>query len=158
MIKIFTIVALTTLLGACASQITSTGADSGADNTANAGSSNDSRMMEDLEIISLKKIEIFSDEGGLYLQLYGPEKMIDNAKELVRRKMDDPGTVRFRNLRVVDYAKGSVVCGEVKDGSDSGEDTGYTPFVSGTSDAHLKTETGFEDINRTSDLGMNAAC
>ncbi|MBS3804458.1 MAG: hypothetical protein KGY54_07915 [Oleiphilaceae bacterium] len=160
MMKTFSVAVLVSLLSACASNSASPedSDNAGVGVGTSTSTSTSTSMLDDLRSISLKKVEIFSAEGGLYLELYGAEKMIENAKQLVRNNIGNTESARFRNLRVVDYAKGSVVCGEVKARNEQGTGPEYTPFVAGTSDSHLETSTEFVDINKISDVGMMEAC
>ncbi|MBB4287409.1 hypothetical protein [Roseospira goensis] len=83
-------------------------------------------------------LEMMAFNGGSYLRLMGDEDdMIDGAKEALVKKLRDPESVQWRNIRIVDYAEGRLVCGEYNARNAFGGYVGFQPFASGGQTARM---------------------
>ena len=145
--RIFTFPALVlcTLLIACAPQqanLTSSGA--------NASSS--------LTQSSIDIVTDMAESGASLVAKNGPEKVKALAMEAVRGNLKDPASAQFRNVRLVEFSGGKVVCGEVNAKNAYGGYVGYTRWVSGGVYAQLYKEVEYEHLERDFNAGLMMAC
>lgn len=84
------------------------------------------RLMKEASIDLVKE---YAAPTERYLAEHGEEKTIELAKEILLYSFKDPYSANFRNVRLVDYADGKVVCGEVNSKNAYGAYIGYSPFV-----------------------------
>lgn len=87
------------------------------------------------------------------------EQVIEKAKTTVSNGLRDPGSAQFRNVRVVPYQIGKVVCGEVNGKNAYGGYVGFTAFVSGVNQSSMyNKEPEYPAIERASNTGLLTAC
>lgn len=88
----------------------------------------------------------------------GEEKVIDEALASARHGMKDPDAAQFRNVRLVAYNGGHVVCGEVNGKNSYGAYVGYTPFVASTANAQIYDEDRSARLEAAVNAGLTRAC
>lgn len=104
-------------------------------------------------------VDSFSKEVTEYLEKKSKSSAIASAKKAVARSLKDPGSAQFRNVRVVPYGEGSVICGEVNGKNSYGGYVGFKSFVSGINFAEIESyEAGYGEINRAANAGLDEAC
>lgn len=70
------------------------------------------------------------------------------AMSAVKRKMVDPGSAQFRNVRAYPQSSGTTaICGEVNAKNRAGGYNGYQRFISAGTDRHTWLEQDIEDID-----------
>lgn len=78
---------------------------------------------------------------------YSDTVVTAGAVSAVKRKLVDPGSARFRNVRVYPQSSGTkAVCGEVNAKNRAGGYNGYERFVSAGTDKYTWLERGIEDF------------
>ena len=71
-------------------------------------------------------------EVGKLLAPSGPDELlIEETKGLMRDRLKDPDSAKFRNIKVVDTPEGKFVCGEMNAKNSLGGYVGYKPFIGG---------------------------
>ena len=88
------------------------------------------QLVQKARDVSLGQVRAASKEIGEKVD--DPDKTMEAAEELVKSKLKDPDSARFRNVRVTPYGSNHVVCGEVNGKNAYGGYVGFTPFVAGT--------------------------
>src|SRR4051812_5650941 len=73
------------------------------------GPSAEDRLRE----ISLEQVARYAIFNQTYLQSHTEKALIKASIETARNELKDPGGAQFRNVRVVQYGQGKVVCGEI---------------------------------------------
>lgn len=101
--------------------------------------------------LSIKKAEIYS---GLTKMLIkdGEKAVISETTEKLKAAMKDPDSTKFRNVRLVDFAQGKLVCGEVNSKNSYGGYVGFKQFYGNPMGYYLQSE------NEEENAGLYAAC
>jgi hypothetical protein len=86
------------------------------------------------------------------------ESLTETGLSHVRNQLKDPGSAQFRNVRVVPYKNGRVVCGEVNGKNSYGGYVGFTPFVAGELGSTLYYSSEYRDIEMAANAGLISAC
>lgn len=146
MLKAFSIVLLGSLVGACAATRTS--------------EDEELRQAEmRLRISSVELVYSLADTTKTYLKSHTEQEAISSAQEAVKYDLKDPYSAHFRNVRIVSFANGKVICGEVNAKNVYGAYVGFTRFVASPFNRVLE-ETGSSSAKNNSlrNSGLNAAC
>lgn len=93
-----------------------------------------------------------------YRKTNSEESTIANAKRVTADSLKDPNSAQFRNVRLVPYGPGMVVCGEINGKNGYGGYAGFKPFVAGTTAATFLESSRYADIDAAANAGINAAC
>jgi hypothetical protein len=112
----------------------------------------------DLRRSSMASVNSMAAPTGLRYSDEGESVVIEAALEQVREMLKDPASAQFRNVRVVDHAKGKVVCGEVNAKNSYGGYVGFTLFVAGVNGAQLYSESEYGAIEGAANAGLTLAC
>ena len=100
-----------------------------------------------------------SQNGAKFLQSGTSDQAIESAKKSVASSLKDPTSAQFRNVRLVPYVNGKVVCGEVNGKNSYGGYSGFTAFVSGINQSSLyDRQSGYPEVEAASNAGLTAAC
>ncbi len=86
---------------------------------------------------SLSEVASYAKTVNFFLTTGTPEQAIQAAKQAVADGMKDPSSAQFRNVRLVSYLDGQVICGEVNAKNSYGGYVGFSPFVASSNAAHL---------------------
>lgn len=81
---------------------------------------------------------------------HSENEIIEKSKTIIAGMLRDPESAKFRNVRLVQYLDGAVVCGEVNGKNAFGGYAGYSDFVAGTSTGDIRRE--------YFDKGLDVAC
>jgi hypothetical protein len=109
--------------------------------------------------ISMLTVGDYSQVVKTFLMTGTQEKAIEQAQIALANSMKDPSSTQFRNVRLVKYLEGNVICGEVNGKNSYGGYVGFTPFVASTSSAVLyDNDAKYPDIQAASNSGLRAAC
>ncbi|SDZ49364.1 hypothetical protein [Delftia lacustris] len=107
--------------------------------------------------ISIKIVSGYASFNRDYLYSgHSEEDLIASAKTAVSNGLKDPQSAQFRNVRLVAYQEGAVVCGEVNGKNSYGGFTGFKRFAA-TSEAALIDQTSSNQADARS-LGIYEAC
>ena len=116
---------------------------------------------------SLRSVQLMAESSPRMDEPEAEERYIDAAKEAAVRDLVDPESAQFRDIEVVAYNNGYVVCGEINGKNRMGGYVGFRPFVAGLSDARLafipspRTRTSsarVESVELAANRGLIAAC
>lgn len=116
--------------------------------------------LEILEKASLRDVHGFSQNVGSFLKRGSRSAATEKAKASLARSLKDPESARFRDVSLVPYQDGAVICGEVNAKNSYGGYVGYKRFVASTEEfLFAEDETGrYAEIGRASNAGLRAAC
>lgn len=112
-----------------------------------------------LRNISMSRVENHAQTVKLFLENGTQEKAIEAAKQTVANSLKDPSSAQFRDVHLVSYLDGNVICGEVNGKNSYGGYVGFSSFVASTtaSDFYDKNSK-YPDIQSASNAGITAAC
>lgn len=109
--------------------------------------------------ISMETVASFSRTVKDYLTTGSVEQAVGEAQKAVANALKDPNAAQFRNVRLVGYLDGSVICGEVNGKNSYGGYIGFSPFVASTNAVQLyDLDNKYPDIQSASNAGINEAC
>jgi hypothetical protein len=118
-----------------------------------------SNPFEELRTMALDEVKSFSMETATFLKTNNQEKTISTSSEAIRQKMKDPASAMFRNVRIVNYLEGKLICGEINSKNSYGGYVGFTKFVASPTDSTLlSTSSRYESSNDAANAGLYAAC
>lgn len=113
----------------------------------------------DLETTSMAAVYGYDAPVAEFIKSNGEEAAIENAKRVVADSLRDPSSAQFRNVRVVPFGQGSVICGEVNGKNAYGGYVGFVPFAAGVAGAQMASYTSrHHEINAAANAGIYAAC
>lgn len=84
--------------------------------------------------------------------------VIEAAKQTLANTLKDPLSAQFRNVRLVDYAGGKVVCGEVNAKNSYGGYVGFKRFVASPIGSTMIDTANPNRLDLASYAGIDAAC
>lgn len=119
----------------------------------------DGGVYGDIRRSALSEVAGYAKTVKLFLATGTPEQAVQDAKQALADGMKDPSSVQFRNVRLVNYLDGQVICGEVNAKNSYGGYVGFSPFVASSSAYHLYDNDKKHDlIASASNAGINVAC
>jgi hypothetical protein len=86
------------------------------------------------------------------------EQVIEKGKAAIANKLKDPSSAQFRNVRLVKYLDGEVICGEINGKNSYGGYVGYSDFVADVNSGQLRYAGKYAEVNASSNAGIDAAC
>ncbi|WP_157879033.1 hypothetical protein [Pararhodospirillum photometricum] len=106
---------------------------------------------------SIDLVRTMSSYVGTYLKNNSDKKIISDAIDRVRRDMKDPESVKFKDVSIVGFEDGKVVCGKYNAKNSYGAYVGYNKFVS---DGVIVSfyENKISDVQNSINAGIIAAC
>lgn len=141
MFKFLTVITSTLLLAGCAVQT--------------AGQSPSDRLRQ----ASLDVVHGFAESTGSYLKSKTEGEAIESAQESVRRSLKDPTSAQFRNVRLISWSSGKVICGEVNAKNSYGGYVGFKRFVASPNSSQIeRTGNRFPEIDTIANSGINVSC
>ena len=115
--------------------------------------------IQKLHAISMNEVRGYAAEMHIFFEENGQEKTIASAQDAAKKTLKDPDSAKFKNIRMMDYDGGKVLCGEINAKNSYGGYVGYKRFVAGTSAATIySTSTKYQNVNDASNAGIVAAC
>lgn len=115
--------------------------------------------LDDLRDFSYTQVLNFSKSVQAELATSMPEAVLEKSKNSIANTLKDPESAKFRNVRLVKYLEGSVICGEVNGKNSYGGYVGFKPFVASTTLSMMySTSSKYESTNAAANAGINAAC
>lgn len=109
--------------------------------------------------ISMDSAQIHAKLTSVALTKDSPEKVMQAIQDLVRYDMKDPDATKFRNVRLVNYLDGKVVCGEYNGKNSYGAYVGFKRFYGSPDDYEtLSTDSSSSVIDDQKNAGLYAAC
>ena len=116
--------------------------------------------IDNLRTLSRRQVEEYASSTDTFVRAHGASKASEAATDQVRQKLKDPDSARFQNVRLVPYASGKVVCGEVNAKNSYGGYVGYTPFVAGVLGATIydPNKSEYAELNAAWNAGLVSAC
>lgn len=122
-------------------------------NVANADATSDFKKA------SLGLAEEYSKVAQEYYDKHGEQVTILASKEAVKVNLKDPSSAEFKNIRLVKYLNGHVVCGSVNAKNSFGGYTGFTPFIACPMHSiMLDNKSEHKKVNDEANAGLYAAC
>lgn len=109
---------------------------------------------------SIDLVRLLSNDLGDVLKKTSQKNAMTLAQESVRESMLDPSAAQFRNVRIVNFESGKIICGEVNGKNAYGAYTGYRPFAA-TAHAYSIYDPTFSDnpsTTRAYNAGVIKAC
>lgn len=118
------------------------------------------RNLHELRLGSISLVEAYAAQVAKFLKSNKEAAAIENAKKAIADSLKDPSSAQFRNVRIVKYGDGSVVCGEVNGKNSYGGYVGFKTFVAGTSSGEIANiRSGkYAEIDQAASAGIYAAC
>ena len=116
------------------------------------------RYHEDIRSSSMQAVEAMADATAAQFTTDNEQIIIDTALSQVRNSLKDPDSALFKNVRLVDYFDGKVICGDVNAKNSYGGYVGYTPFVAGVNAADIWFDTEYVVLSEASNAGLISAC
>jgi len=109
---------------------------------------------------SMDQVALLSRETKTFLDGGKTEaEAIKQAQTAVADRLKDPGAAQFRNVRVVPYLEGKVICGEVNGKNSYGAYVGFRQFVASPASATtLSTGSKYKTTDDLANVGLRAAC
>lgn len=124
-----------------------------------AGGGNYIHPMTNARNISMSAVASYANTVKTYLTSGTQEQAIEAAKQTVASSLKDPSGAQFRNVRLVNYLDGSVICGEVNGKNSHSGYAGFSPFVASTNASYLyDKDSKYPEIQSAANAGLNAAC
>jgi hypothetical protein len=111
--------------------------------------------LQDQSQTSIDEVSAMADANAPIYSSSGPDQTIVLALASVQRLLKSPSSAKFKNVRIVDFSGGQVVCGDVNEVS--GFD-GFLPFVSGGGLAKIWTKWKPAFVEYHVNAGISAAC
>jgi len=113
----------------------------------------------DLETTSMAAVYGYDAPVAEFIKSNGEEAAIENAKRVVADSLRDPSSAQFRNVRVVPFGQGSVICGEVNGKNAYGGYVAFFPLTAGVAVAQIASYTcRHHEINAAANAGIYSAC
>lgn len=113
---------------------------------------------QNLKENSINRVLLIGDITAEYIKTKGQKATIEATKTTLTENFKDPGSAQFRNLRVVKFQTGKLVCGEVNAKNSYGAYVGFKPFVGGPIKAILLETSEYSAIDEDANAGLYAAC
>lgn len=86
-------------------------------------------------------------------------RLLESVKIRTAEKLKDPESARFRNLRIVDYKGGKLICGEVNAKNSYGGYVGFAPFLATLDYIAIVSDARDESVQRSIDMSLlNVGC
>jgi hypothetical protein len=111
----------------------------------------------ELSIQSLDAVIAMIKDGGEAYRDNNRDEFLAAAQGQVRNTLKDPDSAQFRNVRLLDFNPGRLVCGEVNAKNGFGAYVGFTPFVATPTD-HVLWQRGTPRFERAANYGIISAC
>ena len=114
---------------------------------------------ENLRQISLSEVARYAASVKTDLVNDAPYQVIEKGKKAIADTLKDPASAQFRNVRLVQYLDGAVICGEINGKNSYGGYVGFRDFVGGTSTGTMRDiDTKYPDITAAANTGIDTAC
>ena len=113
---------------------------------------------QNLRQISLSEVAGYASSVKTELVNETPQQVIEKGKKAIADTLKDPASAQFRNVRLVQYLDGAVICGEINGKNSYGGYVGFRDFVGGTNSGSMRYEGKYADINAASNTGIDTAC
>ena len=109
---------------------------------------------------SLSQVEGYAASVKAALVAQTPQQVMERGKEAIRNSLKDPSSAQFRNVRLMEYLDGVVICGDVNAKNSFGGYIGFTNFVSGTSSGFMRSSDAdkYAEITIVINTGLDRAC
>ena len=115
--------------------------------------------LNDLRTTSLNTVNGYAVSLATFLKTNNEAAAIKQAQRAVADSLKDPMSAQFRNVRMVPYGPGSVICGEVNGKNSYGGYVGFKRFVASASQSEIVHESSkYPQINNAANAGLDAAC
>lgn len=120
-----------------------------------------SGMIDDLRVLALADVAKYATSVKAALVNETPQQVMEKGKKAIADSLKDPSSAQFRNVRLVEYLDGAVICGEVNGKNSYGAYVGFNDFVSGINSGTMrntKTEPEYANIKPAANAGIDRAC
>lgn len=115
---------------------------------------------ENLRQISLSEVARYAASVKTDLVNETPQQVIEKGKKAIADTLKDPASAQFRNVRLVQYLDGVVICGEINGKNSYGGYVGFKDFVGGTNSGTMRSsdEAKYAAITAAANTGIDTAC
>ena len=115
---------------------------------------------ENLRQISLSKVARFAASVKTDLVNETPQQVVEKGKKAIADTLKDPASAQFRNVRLVQYLDGVVICGEINGKNSYGGYVGFRDFVGETNSGTMRRndKAKYADITAAANTGIDTAC
>ena len=115
---------------------------------------------QSLQQSSLARVASYATSVKAALENETPQQVMEKGKKAIADSLKDPSSAQFRNVRLVEYLDGVVVCGDVNGKNSYGGYVGFTNFVSGTSSGTMRSTDSdkYAEITIVANTGIDRAC
>jgi len=108
---------------------------------------------------SINIVKILAKSTASFIKAKSEGEAIELAKESLTRSLKDPGSAQFRNVRLVDFDEGKVICGEINAKNSYGGYVGFKRFVAGPFQGDIeKNDRPHASVNEAVNAGLTVAC
>lgn len=108
---------------------------------------------------SLSVVAVYSESVEAELMNASPEQVINMAKNVMADTLKDPVSAQFRNIRLVQYLNGAVICGQMNGKNSYGGYVGFRDFVAGTKSGRIRSDDVYSTtITVATNAGIDTAC
>lgn len=113
-----------------------------------------------LVTLSGQQVDAYAADGKSFLDKGGSAaELMEKTQQAVANQLKDPGAAQFRNVRLVENAKGTVVCGELNGKNSYGAYTGFKRFVGSPSGGTIEsTGSRYAQVDASANYGLNLLC
>lgn len=115
---------------------------------------------ENLRQISLSEVASYAASVKADLLNETPQSVMEKGKKAIADTLKDPLSAQFRNVRLVQYLDGAVICGDINGKNSYGAYVGFSDFVGGTNSGTMRRtdEARYADITAATNAGIDMAC
>lgn len=124
-----------------------------------AGGGNYVNPLTNIRNLSMTRVERYAKTVKAFLATGTQDQVIEAAKVNVANSLKDPGSAQFKNVHLVNYLDGSVVCGEINAKNSYGGYVGFSPFVASNIDSDMyDKDSKYPEIQAAANAGLTEAC
>jgi len=114
---------------------------------------------ENLRQSSLSEVASYAASVKTALVNETPQQVIEKGKKAIADTLKDPASTQFRNVRLVQYLDGAVICGELNGKNSYGGYVGFRDFVGGTNTGTMRDiDADYPAITAAANTGIDTAC
>ena len=114
---------------------------------------------EKVRQMSYERISLHAATNASFLQSKTEKELTDASLDAAKNQMKDPGSVQFRNVRLVSHPNGKLICGEINAKNTYGGYVGFRLFAASPLGATtLVTGGRYVEVDELANVGLRAAC
>ncbi|UXC18532.1 putative periplasmic lipoprotein [Comamonas squillarum] len=116
--------------------------------------------LDRLQSAAYQQVVLYASESQMFLDSgKSQDELKASAQEAIARNLKDPAAAQFRNVRVMQFTNGRVVCGEVNGKNSYGAYVGFKRFAASNNSGTIEsTGNRYPHIDVAANSGIDAAC